>query len=284
VNASAFDVEVCGVRLHVVREGQGTPVVALHGFTGACESLDGVAERLRDRHCVVRVDLVGHGASDAPRELAPYAIKACAAQLDALCDVLGIGAPHWLGYSMGGRAALAVAAFHPARVRSLVLVGASAGLVHDDERAARVRDDEALAASIERDGIAPFVERWMALPLFASQARLGAEALAAARAQRLRNRPHGLANSLRGMGSGAQPPLHDALERLAAPACFVAGAEDAKFRAIAAQLAAISPSGESSVIEAAGHAVHLDAPDAFAALALDFFARAGASAPSRALP
>ncbi len=282
MNATACEIEVCGVRLHAEREGEGTPVVALHGFTGACESLAGVAERLREHHHVVRVDLVGHGASEAPRALAPYAMKACAAQLDALCDALGLGAPHWLGYSMGGRAALAVAAFHPARVRSLLLVGASAGLAGAAERAARVREDESLAESIERDGLAAFVERWMALPLFASQARLGAEALAAARTQRLRNRPHGLANSLRGMGTGAQPPLHDALARLAAPACFVAGAEDAKFRAIAAQLAALLPRGEARVVDGAGHAAHLEAPGAFAALALDFFARADGAAPPRA--
>jgi len=267
-------VDACGVRLRVLCEGAGTPVVALHGFTGAAESLAGVAERLRAQHSVVRIDLVGHGASEAPRALAPYAMRACAAQLDAVCAALGIGAAHWLGYSMGGRAALALAAFHPERVRSLLLVGASAGLADSAERAARVRDDEALADAIERDGVAAFVARWEALPLFASQARLGAAALAEQRAQRLRNRAHGLANSLRGMGSGAQPPLHDALARLAAPACFVAGAQDTKFRALAEQLAALVPRGEARVIANAGHAVHLEAPDAFAAHALGCFARA----------
>ena len=272
--AEALDIDACGVQLRVLREGAGTPVLALHGFTGAAESLAGVAERLRGRHTVVRVDLVGHGASEAPLTLAPYAMKACAAQLDAVCAALGIGVAHWLGYSMGGRAALALAALHPERVRSLLLVGASAGIPDATERAARVRDDEALAAAIEREGVPGFVERWMALPLFASQARLGATALAEQRAQRLRNRAHGLANSLRGMGAGAQPPLHDALARLAAPACFVAGAEDAKFSALAEQLAAIAARGEARVIANTGHAAHLEAPGAFTALALAFFARA----------
>jgi 2-succinyl-6-hydroxy-2,4-cyclohexadiene-1-carboxylate synthase len=272
--AEALDIDACGVRLRVLREGAGPPVVALHGFTGAAESLAGVAERLCGRHTVLRVDLVGHGESEAPRALAPYAMKACAAQLDAVCAALGFSAAHWLGYSMGGRAALAVAAFHPARVRSLLLVGASAGIADAAERAARVRDDEALADAIERDGVPAFVERWMALPLFASQARLGATALAQQRALRLRNRAHGLANSLRGMGAGAQPPLHDALARLAAPACFVAGTEDAKFRALAERLAAIAPRAEARLVANAGHAAHLEAPDAFAALALAFFARA----------
>ena len=260
-----------GVRLHAIAEGQGTPVVLLHGFTGSGESMADLAARLRARHRVVRVELVGHGESDAPRDLAAYSMRACVEQLAAVSAELAPRA-HWLGYSMGGRAALAFAVRHPERVQSLLAVGASAGLRSDAERAQRIRADEALADAIERDGIEKFVDRWMALPLFASQARLGADALAAARAQRLRNRPHGLANSLRGMGSGAQPPLFEAQAGLAAPACFAAGAEDAKFAALAAELAALAPRGRSRVVPDAGHDVHLEAPAAFASLALDFFA------------
>jgi 2-succinyl-6-hydroxy-2,4-cyclohexadiene-1-carboxylate synthase len=269
-------VDAAGVRLHALVEGEGSPVVLLHGFTGACESMADLAQRLRSRHRVVCVDLVGHGLSDAPRERSAYTMEACTAQLAAVSAALAPAA-HWLGYSMGGRAALALAVRHPERVRSLLTIGASAGLRTAEERAARIRDDEALAGVIERDGLEKFVDRWMALPLFAGQARLGAHALAQAREQRLRNRPHGLANSLRGMGAGAQPPLHAALARLAAPACFAAGAQDAKFRAIAAELAAIAPRGQARTVPGAGHAAHLEAPDAFAALALGFFASCSAS-------
>ncbi len=268
-------VDAGGVRLRAVCEGEGIPVVLLHGFTGACESMAELAARLRARHRVVRIDLVGHGESDAPRELAPYTMEACIAQLAAAAAVLAPTA-HWLGYSMGGRAALALAVCHPERVRSLLTVGASAGLRTAAERAVRVRDDEALADAIEQGGVEKFVDRWMALPLFASQARSSPESFAQARAQRLRNRGHGLANSLRGMGTGAQPPLHRALAQLAAPACFVAGAEDVKFRALAAELAALAPRGETRIVAGAGHAAHLDEPAAFAALALEFFAGAEA--------
>lgn len=259
-------------RLHFVEEGAGTPVVVLHGFTGSGASMAGVAAALRGRHRVIRVDLAGHGASPAPRDVAPYAMERCAAQLAGLAEALGLGPAHWLGYSMGGRAAFALAAWHPRCVRSLLLVGASAGIADPAARAARVRADEALAARIERDGVAAFVAHWMALPLFASQARLGPDALDEARRQRLANRPHGLANSLRGMGAGAQPPLHGLLPGLRAPVCLVSGAEDAKFSALARELAALLPRGRAVPVPGAGHAAHLEAPDAFASLALDFFA------------
>src|SRR5262249_51588996 len=154
--------------------------------------------------------------------------------------------------------------------RSVLVIGASAGLADPAERAARVRADEALAQELERDGLERFVDRWMALPLFASQARLGSEFLAASRAARLHNRTHGLAASLRGVGTGAQPPLHARLAQLDVPILFAAGAEDAKFAALARELAATARHGRVALVPDAGHAAQLENPGAVLALARDF--------------
>jgi naphthoate synthase len=112
----------------------------------------------------------------------------------------------------------------------------------------------------------------MAQPLFATQARLGPEAQERARTQRLRNRPHGLAASLRGLGSGAQPPLHERLAQLDVPLLFVAGSEDAKFARIAAELAATAKRGRAALVPGAGHMVQLENLHALVSLARDFFA------------
>ena len=178
-------IPAAGVELRALVEGTGAPVLVLHGFTGRAESMEPVAAGLRDAFRVVRFDLVGHGESDAPAEPAAYAMERCVEQTAAGLAALGISSAHLVGYSMGGRTALALAALHPERVRSAVLIGASAGLEDPGARAARVRADEALADRIETEGLEPFVDHWMALPVFASQARLGEEALRAARAQRL---------------------------------------------------------------------------------------------------
>src|SRR5262249_35837898 len=156
------------------------------------------ARRLSGRHRVLRIDLAGHGRSDAPpHDLAPYRLERCSAQLARVARELALPPAHWLGYSMGGRAALGLAVWHPQVVRSLLPVAGGGGLADPAERAARIRADEELALAIERDGLSTFVERWMAQPLFASQRRLGAAALRRARAERLRNRPHALALCLR---------------------------------------------------------------------------------------
>lgn len=264
-----------GLALAVHERGAGPPVVVLHGFTGAAGSMRGVCDALAATHRVLAVDLVGHGASDAPRGVARYAMDDCVAQLARACGALGVERAAWVGYSMGGRTALQVAVARPALVGKLVLVGATAGIADPAARAERVASDEALAARIEERGVEAFVDEWMALPLFASQARLGRAALAQARRERLRNVAHGLANSLRGMGAGAQRPVHDALVRIACPVCLVVGEEDAKFRAIAEALLARLGSASRSRIEVvpeAGHAAHLENPSHFAAVVGRFLA------------
>jgi len=262
VSARVRHIDGAGVSLCVETTGQGEPVLMLHGFTGDASSMAPAAAPLERAFEVHRVELVGHGRSDAPDDPGAYAMPRCVEQLVAVLDALATPAAHVYGYSMGGRTALSLAVAHPERVRSLVLVGATAGLASAEARAERVAADEALAERIERDGLEPFVDAWMALPLFASQKRLGEEALSRARAQRLAGSAKGFAHSLRGMGTGAMPPLHDALATLARPTCLVVGDEDAKFRAIAAELAQALPDARVEVIAEAGHAAHLEQPDA----------------------
>ncbi|MGZ3713863.1 MAG: alpha/beta fold hydrolase, partial [Ktedonobacterales bacterium] len=128
----------------------------------------------------------------------------------------------------------------------------------------------ALAANIERDGIAAFVERWESLPLFASQRALAEAIRASLHEQRLHNRPDGLANSLRGVGAGAQPPLYERLSELAIPVLLIAGELDAKYWAIARDMAVSMSHAEVRIVAGAGHTVHLERPDQFDALVLEF--------------
>jgi 2-succinyl-6-hydroxy-2,4-cyclohexadiene-1-carboxylate synthase len=93
---------------------------------------------------------------------------------------------------------------------------------------------------------------------------------AALREQRLCNSAAGLANSLRGVGTGAQPSLWQRLGELRLPVLLVAGALDAKFARIAAEMAEHLPGARLRVVPDAGHAVHFERPDAFDALVIAF--------------
>ena len=269
------------VTIEVTQAGDGPPLLLLHGFTGAAESWAPLQRVLGDRWHTVAPSLLGHGASSAPPDPARYRMEECVADLVALLDLLGLDRIAVLGYSMGGRVALHLALAAPERVAALVLESASPGIVDAEERAERVRADGALADDVERDGIAAFVARWERIPLFASQAALPAAARERLRAQRLRSSPTGLANSLRGMGTGAMTPAWDRLGALRVPVLLVAGALDAKYLALGRRMAAAVPGARLEVVEGAGHAVHLERPDRFAALVGGFLAAAWPAATER---
>ena len=255
--------QVNGISLHAKFAGSGPPLLLLHGFTGSAATWCALAERLAPLRRTIAVDLIGHGESDALADSARYTAEHCVADLLALLDSLGVDRFELLGYSLGGRIALQLAAAAPERVARLVLESSTAGIADPAERLARAAADDALADAIERDGLAAFVDRWERLPLWASQAALPVEARERLRAQRLRNRPLGLANSLRGMGAGRPAPLWDRLPELGMPALLLAGALDEKYCALARQMAAAMPRAQLAIIPGAGHAIHLERFDVF---------------------
>jgi 2-succinyl-6-hydroxy-2,4-cyclohexadiene-1-carboxylate synthase len=263
-------VRVNGVHLNVDVAGAGPPLVLLHGFTGSAAGWAPHIEEFARRMRVVAIDLLGHGGSDAPLEWSRYRIERSAADVLAVLDRLGIDGASVLGYSMGGRLALFLSTVAPERIRALILVSASPGFRHPAERRARAAQDADLADAIERDGVAAFVDRWERHPIFATQAALPHAVRAHLRAQRLQHTARGLANSLRGMGQGAQPPLYDLLPRLRIPTFLVVGALDAGYCTLGHEMRRLIPGARLAVVPEAGHAVHLEQPEAFRRLVLEF--------------
>ena len=259
-----------GVRIAVDFWGSGPPVLVLHGFTGSAAAMAPLTSRL-DGLSVIAPDLVGHGRSESPPEPARYTVPAMAEQVLAAATAVGHERVHLLGYSMGGRVALAAACAAPDWVRSLTVIGATAGIADPEQRRQRAQADRARAEMIEED-LAAFVDQWMSTPLLAGQARMGPEYLQAARAQRLASNPAGLAQSLRMGGTGVMEPLHDRLGSCPVPAHLIAGADDAKFCALADELAALLPQASVTRIPDAGHAAHLEQPEQVATAIAAFLA------------
>jgi 2-succinyl-6-hydroxy-2,4-cyclohexadiene-1-carboxylate synthase len=227
-------------------------LVLLHGFTQTRQSWRRTVQALgAGRYRALVPDLPGHGQA----EHRTASFDACTAYIRALAP------PRFTlaGYSMGGRIALHAAL--QLRPERLVLIGASPGLQDAAEREQRRAADEALAERIEAIGVEAFAVQWGAQPLFAGQPPRVA---AAAHADRLRNRPHGLASALRGLGTGVMEPLWDRLPELAIPVTLVVGERDEKFRAIAERMRERLPDARLVVVPGAGHAAHLEDPEAIA--------------------
>ena len=232
------------------RRGRGPRMALVHGFTQTRRCWGPVADDLAADHEVVAVDAPGHGRSAQVRaDLWQGAELLAGAGGDAT----------YLGYSMGGRLCLHLALAAPERVRGLVLVGATAGIDDPAQRIARRTEDEARARRLEAEGLEPFLERWLAQPLFAGLAEE-----ARCHEERRENTVAGLAASLRLAGAGAQEPLWHRLEELAMPMLVIAGEHDRRFAALGRRMVdAVGGNATLALVPGAGHAAHLEAPAGF---------------------
>jgi pimeloyl-ACP methyl ester carboxylesterase len=115
-------VVVRGVRLHYVEEGEGDPLVFLHGNAGMIQDFasSGLISSAAARYRVIVFDRPGFGYSDRPRGT----IWTAEAQADLLHDALiqiGISRATVLGHSWGSSVAMALALKYPEFVGALIL-------------------------------------------------------------------------------------------------------------------------------------------------------------------
>jgi 2-succinyl-6-hydroxy-2,4-cyclohexadiene-1-carboxylate synthase len=234
-------------------------LVALHGFTqhgGSFEELAGYLDV-----GVLAVDLPGHGATDVQ----PVTFEVAVGTVGSVAESLP-PKPALLGYSQGGRIALALALARPELFDRLVLVSASAGIEDPTDAAHRRRADAEMANRIEELGVAGFLNEWLAKDLFSGLAARVPSRQAADLEARLENSITGLAAALRGMGQGAQPYIGGRLPELELPALFIAGGRDTRYRELAVHMASRTPDGRAEIVESAGHSVIGEQPERVAVL------------------
>lgn len=247
--------------------GEGVPVVLLHGFTGSTLTWDKVVTARPDGMQLITVDLPGHGWTKGTSRIT---MDSCIDDLHGLFQHLELDTFFLVGYSMGGRTALSYTVKYPESVRGLILESASPGLKDTKARKNREAGDEELAKLLEEEGIESFVDYWENIPLFATQKELPDETQAAIRAERMSQSKKGLADSLRGMGTGSQPSNWEALKDVTVPVKLLAGELDEKFVAINQQMAEMLPYAELDIFPKCGHALHIEQPEHFQQALLEF--------------
>lgn len=241
-----------------MRTSARTPLVTLHGFTQNRHCWGEFGRNLDVALACTHVELPGHGSEpidpdgDLWRTADQFARR--------------YGPTAWLGYSLGGRLALHIAAAHPGAVRRLVLIGANPGIEDPVERTERRNRDRELAHRLETDGLPAFLDGWLSQPMFS---RLNDNA--SARAQRLSNDAAQLATSLRAMGTGSQDSLWGHLPHLRMPLLAISGERDPKFCDLAERMvAAWGGPARHITVEDSGHACHLERPDRVADVVLSW--------------
>ena len=249
----------------------------LHGFSGCSTDWSLFVPFFSQFFHVITIDLIGHGETDAPTDSMRYALKHIRRDLTTIIEDLTDQPAHLLGYSMGGRLALYLALSQQSMFRSLILESTSPGIEDEEDRVVRKESDEDLADRIEQLGIEAFVEEWESMPMWESQSILPTETLQRQRETRLASNPIGLANSLRGYGTGVQPSLWDKLYTLNMPTLLLAGEKDPKYVAVAKGMEAQIPYSRLEVLPRTGHNTHLENPRAFASQVLEFLRGFGAN-------
>ncbi len=187
--------------------------------------------------------------------------------IEAIVEQLPPGPLVLGGYSLGGRLLLCVSqneAVRP-RVRGMLLVGATAGIVDAAARATRVVVDDERAAWQAADPAA-FLDAFWRLPLFVGlHAHPQRAAWLAERVARARRAPTAMAHLMRGVSVGRMPPLWGCLPSLDVPVVVVNGALDSDCVAVGDRIVAALPQGRHVIVPGASHALLLEAPAAVGA-------------------
>lgn len=228
---------------------KSTAIAALHGFSGTRADWRGLESMLGPIHAL---SLPGHEGKPSVKNW-DQAIEDLAEELSHQ------DRPVLIGYSMGGRLAIGLASKYPELISGLVTIGARAGMP-ESQRHARALEDEARATAAETD-LHGFMREWARLPLLNLR-----PAHPARTPSRVAHSGAGLASAFRVLGPAMQP-LYSA--ELHVPALFVAGQLDQVYCEAAREMAE-TLGARAAVVANAGHAAHLDEPEATAALISEF--------------
>jgi 3-oxoadipate enol-lactonase len=251
--------------LHWIKEGQGPVVVLSHALGCDMRMWDDVAAILQARYSVLRYDQRGHGQSEAVP--GPYTMGLLAEDAAELIRAQAPEAVHFVGLSMGGMVAQALAASQPQLLKSLVI--ANAANYYDD--AARAQW-QARISTVRTQGVAAIAEgamqRWFTPEFRADQAAGGAARVASLRLQLEKTDAAAYAASCEAV---AGIDFRASNAHIACPALVIAGTRDEATPVALSQAIVDSIAGAQLRTLEAAHLSAVEQPQAFARLLESFF-------------
>lgn len=244
-----------GATIAYLDEGDGPPLLLMHGFTGTARShLGGLIDALKIDHRVIAPDLRGYGASRPPaRDFPPDFYQRDAADMAALLDHLRPGPVVAMGFSDGSESALILAAERPDLLRGVVSWG---------------------VAGVISAQMAEAAEAWLPVAAWGEgRAAWRAEIIATQGADQLAPQIEGWARAARAIYAAGGDICYAGATQIRCPVLLVNGdGEVNNLRADFDRLAARIPSCRPVIVAGSGHSIQDDQPAVLLGLIRSFLA------------
>jgi pimeloyl-ACP methyl ester carboxylesterase len=264
-------VAVDGRSVHVVDRGAGEPLVLLHGFGASTRIWEPVIPELAKTRRVVAIDLNGFGWTERPHERAAYTLAGQERLVLGVADALGLDRFDLAGHSYGGAISIFLAARHPERVRSLVLVDSALPAYGTLRRRKRFANRTLAGLYVRTIGLTARRVRAGLEESYADDSKVTDE-LVGAYLERLR--VEGVEDAFYGLTAPTgTPPDEVDLAALAPPVLLVWGGEDEVISAAAGrEVAAKLRDAAFAELPACGHSPQEECPREFVAAVEPFLA------------
>lgn len=247
-----------GINLHYTRTGgDKPPLILLHGLMANGLCWTGLARALEEEYDVIMPDARGHGQSSKPDY--GYQYEDHADDVAGLIDALKLSPPLLLGHSMGGMTAAVVASRKPNLLRGLILADPTflSPKVQREVRDSDVADRHRKILSMSLDEVVKEAQvRHPNRPLETL------ELFARARLQ--------TSMAAFDVLTPPNPDYRQLVSRIEVPSLLLFGDKGVVSSAIAKELQGINPEFQVEQIQGAGHALHMDQPERFAAIVKRF--------------
>jgi 3-oxoadipate enol-lactonase len=251
--------EIDGNTVHYVSEGEGPPVVFIHGLGGSANVWHGVIQAMKQHHHCIAMDLRGHGRSQAKGK---FSVQGWAKDVHKLVRHLELPAVTVVGHSLGTLIAQQFASDNPDSVEHLVLVGGISYFQPGTNEAYGQRAD-----LVEKEGMDALVDDWLAGAVSPQSHATLSGGVGLLRELFLRNDPVAYAKSCRALAEA--PAIRR--DELGMPTLMVTGAHDRSTPlAMSEELKRSIPVSRVQVLANVGHWSPIEAPGAVAAAILEF--------------
>ncbi|MEI2302252.1 alpha/beta fold hydrolase [Ensifer sp. MJa1] len=242
-------------------DGDGEPLVCIHGVGSYLEAWSAVVERLKDRFTILTFDLRGHGQSS--RLKGRYEIDDFVNETLALADRAGFATFNLAGFSLGGLIAQRLALTHLSRLRRLILLSTVAGRT-PGERERVLERLAALRAGTPADHHNASLSRWLTEGFQESNPEL----IARLRSRDAENDPDCYASAYRVL---AETDFGGFLDQIRCPTLIATGEDDAGSNPrMARYMHERIPGSELRILPGLRHSILIEAPDVVAGLMGEF--------------